>query len=96
MPLVATREAMSETSSPPESVVLLMQVDHSDPPHIVRVIATRECLRSLDPTGGPTDQGYPDVAKGNSMRIEAAASRKFDREGLNSEGEIVLGSSDFP
>jgi hypothetical protein len=73
-----------------------MQVDGSDPPQVVRVVATFGSIVSLDPQGAVDETNVLEVAKGDRMRIESAASTKFYNEGLNSSGEIVLGSNDLP
>lgn len=96
MPLVTTGHTMTLVGSEPWSVALFMQVDGSDPAKTVRVTATPECLASLDPKGIVDKVSALDVAMGDRMRIESAASKKFDNEGLNSNGELVLGARDLP
>jgi hypothetical protein len=96
MPLSANGRTMTLVGATPFSVALFMQVDGSDPPTLVRVTATYESILSLDPQGAVDESNALEVAKGDRMRIESAASRKFDNEGLNSNGEIVLGPRDLP
>jgi hypothetical protein len=60
------------------------------------VTATYGSVVSLDPKGGVDATNALEIAKGDRMRIESAASTKFDNEGLSSNGEVVLGSSDLP
>jgi hypothetical protein len=96
MPLSATDRMMTVVGSSPFSVAVFMKIDGSDPPQLVRVIATYGSIVSLDPQGAVDETNVLEVAKGDRMRIESAASTKFDNEGLNSSGEIVLGSNDLP
>jgi hypothetical protein len=96
MPLSATGRSMTLVGTSPLSVAVFMQVDGSEPPQLVRVVATYGSIVSLDPQGAVDETNALEVAKGDRMRIESAASTKFVNEGLNSSGEIVLGSNDLP
>ena len=97
MPLCSTRTAMTLVETTPWAVALSMQVDGSDPPAFVRVLATLECIVSLDPAGAVDRDNALDVAEGDRMRIEAAASTKYDAEGEDPvSGELILGARDLP
>ena len=97
MPLSSTRTAMTLVETTPWAVALSMQVDGSDPPAFVRVLATRECIVSLDPTGAVDRDNALDAAQGDRMRIETAASTKYDAEGeVPVSGELILGAGDLP
>jgi hypothetical protein len=96
MSLSATGRMMTVVGTSPYSVALFMQVDGSNPPQLVRVIATYGSIVSLDPKGEVDEAHALEVAQGDRMRIESAASTKYDNEGLNASGEIVLGATDLP
>jgi len=102
MPLITTGRAMSLAGDVPWYVTLPMEVEGTDPPVVVHVRATKESLEALDPSGALGARPPFDVARGDRMRIETAASAKFDQEGLDKTGgetvgeTLTLGAHDFP
>jgi len=78
-------------------IAMTMQVDGVDPPVFIRVLATEECIIGLDPSGAVDKTNALDVAQGDRMRIESAASEKFDKiSGAAGASELTLGPDDLP
>ena len=102
MPLITTGQAMTLVGDDPWCVTMPMEVEGTDPPMVVHVRATKESLEALDPSGTVGERPPVDVARGDRMRIETAASAKFDQEGLDKTGgetiggTLTLGAHDFP
>ena len=102
MPLITTGQAMTLVGVDPWYVAMPMEVEGTDPPTVVHVRATKESLEALDPSGTLGERPPFDVARGDRMRIETAASAKFDQVGLDKTGgqtiggTLTLGAHDFP
>ena len=97
MPLISAGSAMTLVEAGPGSVALSMEVLGSDPPVFVRVLVTRECIGALDPQGSLGRRSALVVAQGDRMRIETAASAKFDKEGMDHlNSTLILGPHDYP
>jgi hypothetical protein len=90
--------AYEQKALPPGFIDPFVPTVATKPPcAFVRVIATRECIVALDPTGAIDHANALDVAQGDRMRIETAASKKYDAEGEDPvSGELILGASDLP
>ncbi len=82
MPLSSTRTAMTLVESTPWAVALSMQIDGSEPPAFVRVVATHECIVSLDPTGAIDQDNALDLAQWTFRRF-AMKSRSWTKRGVS-------------
>ena len=80
MPLSSTRTAMTLVETTPLAVALSMQVDGSEPPAFVRVVATHECIASLDPTGAIDRDSALEVAQGD-RKLKPPRARNMTRRG---------------
>ena len=97
MPLVSTGQTLTLVGTIPRFVSLSMEVQGSDPPAFVTVLASSESIAALDPMGALGQRDALEVARGDRMRIESAASTKFDRLGIDGVNHtLTLGAHDFP
>jgi len=102
MPLITTGRTISLVAADPWFVAVPMEVEGSNPPIAVQVRATKESIEALDPMGALGQRPPLDVAQGDRMRIETAASVKFDKNGFDREEPakigrtLTLGYHDFP
>jgi hypothetical protein len=103
MPLLSTQESMELVDTAPWSVGVWMQVEEAGPSDRLWVQSTYFCIVGLDTSRMIDRFSACEIAEAHRMRIETAASEKFDAEGAASEdGEregrpiLILRARDVP
>jgi hypothetical protein len=96
MPLISTSRPMTLIKGAPWAVGNWMQIANTRPGELIWVIATYECVEDLDHPGQIADQfNAIDIAESSRALLERAASKKFDKEGVDPaegthEGQPIL------
>jgi hypothetical protein len=85
MPLVSDGKSKPLSHSNSRSVGVWMSVEGRRPIQPVRVLVSYEALSQLDPTNVRDLPGALENFDRFRSRVEAAASRKFDRDGFDAE-----------
>ena len=85
MPLISDGNSKPLSHSNSRSIGVWMSVDGRSPVQPVRVLASYEALSQLDPTNVRDLHGALENFDRFRSQVEAAASRKFDRDGFDAD-----------
>ena len=85
MPLISDGNSKPLSHSNSRSIGVWMSVDGRSPVQPVRVLASFEALSQLDPTNVRDLHGALENFDRFRSQVEAAASRKFDRDGFDAD-----------
>lgn len=76
-----------------QAIGFWMEVDGTRPPGFMRTFVTCRCLEAIDTSQPPDWDAVIEIFTKHRARIEAVASNKFDKEGIEDgkhEGQPIL------